>query len=181
MGLERTRRIELLAERPPLTGTRWDALLPAVVEHTSVSCTSSSRRGGARAGAIRRHPGLLRAGSAPASGNRDLRAGGVHPARRARECARRRRARRRTACLDPRITAGSESFSMSCRRRSTRAATSTSSSSAARHGRSQAGVGGRRSRRHWAHVAAPGVANRGPRGAAGTRAAGTAPRRPASV
>ena len=32
MGLERTRRIELLAERPPLTGTRWDALLPAVVD-----------------------------------------------------------------------------------------------------------------------------------------------------
>ena len=35
MGLEQTRRIELLAERPPLTGTRWDVLLAAVVEHVS--------------------------------------------------------------------------------------------------------------------------------------------------
>ncbi len=33
MGLDRERRIELLAERPPMTGTPWDALLAAMVEH----------------------------------------------------------------------------------------------------------------------------------------------------
>ena len=33
MGLDRERRIELLAERPPLTGTPWDVLLAAMVEH----------------------------------------------------------------------------------------------------------------------------------------------------
>ena len=33
MGLDRKRRIELLAERPPLTGTPWDVLLAAMVEH----------------------------------------------------------------------------------------------------------------------------------------------------
>ena len=31
--LSRERRIKLLGEQPPLTGTRWDALLAAVVEH----------------------------------------------------------------------------------------------------------------------------------------------------
>ncbi len=31
--LSRERQVELLGERPPLTGTRWDALLAAVVEH----------------------------------------------------------------------------------------------------------------------------------------------------
>ena len=46
--------------------------------------------------------------------------------------ARPRRARR-TACLDPRITAGSESFSMSCRRRSKRAACAATSTSSAAH------------------------------------------------
>ena len=33
MGLDRKRRIELLAERPPMTGTPWDVLLAAMVEH----------------------------------------------------------------------------------------------------------------------------------------------------
>ena len=33
MGLDRERRIELLAERPPMTGTPWDVLLAAMVEH----------------------------------------------------------------------------------------------------------------------------------------------------
>ncbi len=33
MGLDRKQRIELLAERPPITGTPWDVLLAAIVEH----------------------------------------------------------------------------------------------------------------------------------------------------
>ena len=33
VGLDRERRIELLAERPPMTGTPWDVLLAAMVEH----------------------------------------------------------------------------------------------------------------------------------------------------
>ncbi len=33
VDLSRKRRLELLSERPPLTGTWWDALLAAMVEH----------------------------------------------------------------------------------------------------------------------------------------------------
>jgi len=84
-----------------------------------------------RAGAVRRHPGLLHAGW-----HRDLETAVYAPAsfipHGALTNARPRRARR-TACLDPRITAGSESFSMSCRRRSKRAACAATSTSSAAH------------------------------------------------
>lgn len=33
MSLKREKRVALLSERPPLTGTPWDALLAATVEH----------------------------------------------------------------------------------------------------------------------------------------------------
>jgi len=82
MDLGRTRRIELLAERPPLTGTRWPPW-----SSTSPNCTRSSRRGGSKS---RSGSSTSRTSScwlAPGSGNSGLRAGVVHPARRAYECA----------------------------------------------------------------------------------------------
>ena len=126
MDLGRTRRIELLAERPPLTGTRWPPW-----SSTSPNCTRSSRRGGSKS----------RSGSSTSRTSSCWAGTGIWKQRstRRRRSSRTARLRMRdldargTACLDPRITAGSESFSMSCRRRSKRAACAATSTSSAAH------------------------------------------------
>ena len=127
MGLERTRRIELLAERPPLTSTGWPPW-----SSTSPSCTSSSRPGGAKSRSgfvdipdffmLGWHRHLETAVYAPApfiphgalANARDLDA----------------RGRERHVWIRG-FTAGSESSSMSCRRRSKRAACAATSTSSA--------------------------------------------------
>ena len=84
MDLSEEERNALLGERPPLTGTPWDQLLAATVEHVCELHGLTAPAWSQERERFRKVPHVFTSGRAIDVADDRLRAGGVHPTRRAR-------------------------------------------------------------------------------------------------
>ena len=84
MDLSDAERNALLSERPPLTGTPWDQLLAAIVEHVCELHGLTAPAWSQEQERFRSVPHVLHLGAGDDDADDGLRAGGVHPARRPR-------------------------------------------------------------------------------------------------